>query len=57
VDLTVVLDRDPAGEWLLLDAATTIGPAGAGLAVSTICDQAGPCGRGMQALIVSPRPA
>jgi Thioesterase-like superfamily len=55
VDLTVTLHRDPAGEWLLLDAATTIGPAGTGVAVSTLSDTTGPCGRGMQTLLVAPR--
>jgi hypothetical protein len=54
VDLTVVLHRDPAGEWLLLDAATTIGPAGTGMAVSTLSDASGSCGRSMQTLLVGP---
>jgi hypothetical protein len=55
VDLTVVLHRDPAGGWLLLDAATTIGQAGTGMVVSTLSDTAGPCGRGMQTLMVAQR--
>lgn len=55
VDLTVVAPRDPAGEWLLLDAATTIGEQGTGLAGSVIHDQHGPCARGMQTLLVAPR--
>jgi hypothetical protein len=55
VDLKVVLQRDPAGEWLLLDAVTSIGGTGTGLAVSTLSDPAGPCGRGMQTLLVAPR--
>jgi hypothetical protein len=53
VDLAVVLHRDPAGEWLLLDAATTIGAAGTGLAASTLSDTVGLCGRGMQTLLVA----
>jgi hypothetical protein len=55
VDLTVALQRDPVGEWLLLDASTAIGAAGSGLATSTLSDTAGPCGRGMQTLLVAPR--
>lgn len=57
VDLKVTLHRDPVGEWVLLDAATTIGPAGSGLAASTLSDTSGPCGRGLQALLIAPRVA
>ena len=38
VDLTVVLPRDPAGEWLLLESATTIGADGTGLTESVLSD-------------------
>ena len=55
VDLTVVLTRDPAGEWLLLDSATTIGEAGTGLAETTISDERAPCGSAIQTLLVAPR--
>jgi hypothetical protein len=55
VDLTVVAPRDPAGEWLLLDAVTTIGEQANGLAESVIYDQNGPCARGMQTLLIAPR--
>jgi hypothetical protein len=55
VDLTVVLHRDPVGEWLLLDASSAIGADGTGLAASTLSDATGPCGRGMQTLLVAPR--
>jgi hypothetical protein len=55
VDLTVVAPRDPVGEWLLLDAVTTIGEQGTGLAESVIHDQNGPCARGLQTLLVAPR--
>jgi hypothetical protein len=55
VDLSVMLQRDPAGEWLLLDAATAIGPDGTGVATSTLADQSGPVGRALQALLVAPR--
>jgi len=55
VDLTVVLQRDPAGEWLLLDAVTTIGDQGTGLAETTLSDAGGPCGTALQTLLVAPR--
>jgi len=55
VDLTVVLQRDPAGEWLLLDAATSIGDRGTGLAETILSDADGPCGRALQTLLVAPR--
>jgi hypothetical protein len=55
VDLTVILPRDPAGEWLLLDAVTTIGDKGTGLAETTLSDAHGPCGTALQTLLVAPR--
>lgn len=55
VDLTVVLPRDPVGEWLLLDAATTIGAQGTGLAETTVYDPGGACGTVLQTLLVAPR--
>jgi hypothetical protein len=55
VDLTVVLPRDPVGEWLLLDSMTTVGGQGTGLAETTLSDTQGPCGRAMQTLLVEPR--
>ena len=54
-DLTVALHRYPAGEWVCLDAATTIQPHGIGLAESHIFDEHGPLGRGLQSLFVAPR--
>jgi hypothetical protein len=57
VDLTVVLTRDPAGEWVRLDSATTIGTDGTGLTDTALADRAGHCGRAMQTLLVAPRPA
>jgi Acyl-CoA thioesterase C-terminal domain/Acyl-CoA thioesterase N-terminal domain len=55
VDLTVILQRDPAGEWLLLDAVTTMGGSGTGLAETRFSDPAGVVGTGIQTLLVSPR--
>lgn len=54
VDLTVVAQRDPVGEWLLLEASTVIGADGTGLASTRLSDMQGPFGRGMQTLIVAP---
>jgi hypothetical protein len=55
VDLTVILQRDPVGEWLLLDAITTMGGSGTGLAETRLSDIAGVVGTGIQTLLVSPR--
>jgi hypothetical protein len=53
-DLTVYLLRPPAGEWVALEAATTIA-AGVGLADTTLHDTHGPIGRAAQTLFVAPR--
>ena len=55
VDLTVVLSRDPDGDWLLLDAVTTIGDQGTGLAETTLSDRYAACGTAIQTLLVAPR--
>jgi hypothetical protein len=55
VDLTVVLHRDPVGEWLLLDALTTMGGSGTGLAETQLSDTAGVAGTGIQTLLVAQR--
>ena len=54
-ELTVHLRREPRGEWICLDAATSIQPGGAGLATSTLSDLHGPVARGAQTLYVAPR--
>jgi hypothetical protein len=54
-ELTVHTWRMPVGEWIGLDANTTIGPHGLGVATSTLHDQDGPVGHGSQALLVRPR--
>jgi hypothetical protein len=53
VDLTVILRRDPIGEWLLLESSTGIGADGTGLATTRVSDQEGSFGRGVQTLIVA----
>jgi hypothetical protein len=55
VDLTVVLPRDPAGEWLLLEADTMIGGQGTGLTRTSLSDAGGRCGTVLQTLLVEPR--
>lgn len=53
-DLSVHLHRDPAGEWIGMDARTTVEPTGAGLATTTLHDRTGPVGTGNQSLLVAP---
>jgi hypothetical protein len=54
VDLTVALTRDPAGDWLLLEAETRTGSDGTGLATTVLSDTTGVCGTGLQTLLVAP---
>jgi Acyl-CoA thioesterase C-terminal domain/Acyl-CoA thioesterase N-terminal domain len=54
-DLTLYLERPPRGEWVCLDARTTVDPGGTGLARSTVHDEHGPIGSATQALFVAPR--
>lgn len=55
VDMTVVLQRDPVGEWLLLDAVTTMGGNGSGLTETRLSDEIGAVGTGLQTQLVAPR--
>jgi hypothetical protein len=55
-DLSVHLARDPQGEWICLDATTTIAPDGTGQTTSTLFDAVGEFGRAAQALYVDRRP-
>jgi len=54
-ELTVHLHRDAAGEWICLDAQTTISAGGAGLGTSVVSDLDGPVGVCAQSLLVAPR--
>ncbi len=54
VDLTVVLPRDPVGEWLLLEAVTATGADGIGMATTRLSDQMGSFGSALQTLLVAP---
>jgi Thioesterase-like superfamily len=54
-DLTVVLQRDPVGESLLLDSLTTMGGNGTGLAETLLSDAGGAVGTALQTLLVARR--
>ncbi len=54
-ELTVHVLREPVGEWVCLDAATTLGPGSVGIATSTAYDELGPVARSAQALLVQRR--
>ena len=55
VDLTVHLERMPAGEWVCVDAVTLPQPNGVGTAESVLSDEDGRIGRALQTLLVSER--
>lgn len=54
VDLDVHLARPLSGEWLCMDAVTHLGGTGAAVARSTLADQHGVAGAGLQTLVVAP---
>lgn len=54
-ELTVHAHREAAGEWVCLDATTTISDGGSGLATSVLSDLQGPVAVGAQTLLVAPR--
>jgi hypothetical protein len=51
-DMTIYLTRMPVGEWVCLDAVTSLGPEGAALAESQLWDERGPIGRALQSLLL-----
>jgi hypothetical protein len=53
-DLTLYIEREPAGEWICLDAQTILSPGGIAAAESVIYDERGRVGRAVQALLVAP---
>jgi hypothetical protein len=55
IDLDVHLSRPVEGEWILLDARTSLGAHGAALARSTVSDLRGEVGCTAQTLVLSPR--
>jgi hypothetical protein len=54
-ELTVHLHREAAGEWICLDARTTISAGGSGVATSTLSDVHGPVAFGAQSLLIKAR--
>ncbi len=55
VDLTVHLERMPAGEWVCVDAVTLPQANGVGTAESVLSDERGRIGRALQTLLLSER--
>jgi hypothetical protein len=55
-ELTVHLYRIPVGDWIYVDARTTLTGTGVGLARTMLADRAGEFGIGAQALMIGPRP-
>lgn len=55
VELTVHLERMPAGEWICVDAVTLPRPTGIGIAESVLSDRGGRIGRAAQTLLISER--
>jgi hypothetical protein len=54
-ELTLHVFRLPEGDWVHLFAATSLDPAGIGLATTVLSDRRGRFGDGAQALLVGPR--
>ena len=54
-ELSVHVLRPPEGEWVCLDAETTLGPGAVGIATSAVYDERGLVARSAQALLVGPR--
>ena len=54
-ELTVHVLRPPEGEWVCLDAETTLSSGATGMAVSDVHDRRGLVARSTQALLVQPR--
>ena len=54
-ELTVHVLRPPVGEWLCLDAQTTLGNGSVGMATSKVYDEHGLVARSAQALLVAKR--
>lgn len=54
-DVSLMLHRDPVGEWLCIRSATAASPAGSGVAAGSLDDCEGDCGRILQTLLVAGR--
>jgi hypothetical protein len=55
-DLTVILHREPVGEWVALDGASYAEGSGVGVAETVLHDEQGRIGRGVQTIIVEEWP-
>jgi hypothetical protein len=53
-DLVVMLDREPQGEWVGLDAISSASPLGTGIAQAAVHDVYGAVGRSAQTLVIEP---
>ena len=51
-DLTIYLHRMPVGEWVCLEASTSVDATGLGVAESRLWDERGPIGRSLQSLLL-----
>jgi hypothetical protein len=54
-DTTLNLSRMPVGEWILLDARTSPGSTGMGVASARLADTHGYFGRAAQTILLEPR--
>ena len=54
-DLTIYLEREPAGEWICLDAEMRVCAGGVGFSEAVLYDRTGRVGRSLQALVVGRR--
>jgi hypothetical protein len=53
-DLLVMVDREPQGEWIAMDAVSSASPLGTGIAQAALHDVYGPVGRSAQMLVIEP---
>jgi Acyl-CoA thioesterase C-terminal domain/Acyl-CoA thioesterase N-terminal domain len=54
-DLTLYLERPPAGEWILLESRVRVESSGAGVSEGTLSDERGRIGRAMKSLLIDRR--
>jgi len=54
-DLTLYVEREPAGEWIGLESRTHVARGGVGVSESVLYDERGRVGRAVQALLVAER--
>jgi hypothetical protein len=55
-DLTLYIERAPAGEWVALQSQMRVTRGSIAIAESVLWDERGRIGRAIQALLVGPRP-